>query len=123
MMISTKKTNEWKSEWSELSLSHNWFWPGEESNAQTADNFINHQQPVDAALPKQQPAVEEENNQPQHIVENQQDVRLLEPECRHLRNREQLNPIEHYGMPIAWIAETLPMTYSDTISCLDAEKW
>lgn len=36
--------------------------------------------------------------------------------------RDQLNPIECYGMLIAYVTETLPMT-SEAVSNPDAENW
>ncbi|XP_033220901.1 uncharacterized mitochondrial protein AtMg00820-like [Belonocnema kinseyi] len=35
----------------------------------------------------------------------------------------QLNPIDRYGVPVAFLADTIPMTYEEVMASPDTEKW
>ena len=71
-----------------------------------ADEIVVHpQQAVDDAIPNQQAVDEERENEQQQNVENQQvDGK------RQLCNRQKLNPVERYGVPVAILADAVPIT-------------
>lgn len=44
-------------------------------------------------------------------------------EGRLLRNRQKLQPPERFGVPVAFIAERVPMTYAEAMASDDSDKW
>ena len=45
------------------------------------------------------------------------------PEKRELRNRSLIQPIDRYGVAVAFIADAGPQTFAEAISNWEAEKW
>ena len=81
----------------------------EERENQAADDEAKNQQAL--APTDQQGLVDEQINNP------------AETEGRQLRNRHLFNPIARYGIPVALLAESVPMTYQEAMSSQDGEKW
>ena len=93
------------------------------SNAEhQADHVYHHR--IDFGLRE-----ECENQAADDAAENQKDLvheqinNPAEPEARQLRNRQLLNPIDRYGIPVALLVESVSMTYQEAMSSPDAEKW
>ncbi|CAK9820237.1 Retrovirus-related Pol polyprotein from transposon TNT 1-94 [Anthophora quadrimaculata] len=71
------------------------------------ENDENQERWFDAAIPETEQVVANENAR----------------ECRQLRDRKNIQAPDRYGVPIAFLADTLPMTYTEAVSTDDASKW
>ena len=68
-------------------------------------------QATDDEAENQQDSVDEQINNP------------VQPEGRQLRSRQLLNPIDRYGIPVALLAESVPMTFQEATSSPGAKRW
>lgn len=83
---------------------------------------VNHQ-PAVHTVASNQHAVDEVGDIQQIDQENQLLRDVAEPGRRSLRDRSQLQPVDRYGIPIAYIADTIPMNYANALASPNADKW
>ena len=72
---------------------------------------------------EEDPEIEEDREIEDHQEANPQIVDQGGPQGRQLHDRRLLNAPDRYGLPVACIADTVPMTFREAMSSLDAEKW